>query len=392
MADRSAHAREVANGTAALVVLIIAVGSLLASYGQLFTPVVRATVLSDRSGLLLDAKADVTMRGVVVGQIRSVRAENAGASVEIALQPDKVPLVASNVTAQIVAPTLFGAKFVDLIPPLHPSGQEVKDGATILTTSVGTETNTTFQNLMALITAIDPGKLDATLGAIANSMQGHGEQYGQFLSDLNAYLVRFNPHIGDLSKDISSGVKVSAAYADASPDLVRMIGNSAELSRTLVQRSDKLGAFFTSFTGAGNSANQFFLDNEDDLISSMKNLEPTSSLLAEYSPIFPCLFASLNQGRRLVEPTVGNGLPGVHTFDSFLPGADGYKYPQDLPKVAARNAPSCYGGPQNREQAARTPYVKFNDGTTTPDVNNSRVEPGVPPLARQLFGPGIRDQ
>ena len=47
---------------------------------------------------------------------------------------------------------------------------------------VTVELNTVFQKLVAVLSKIDPAKLNVTLGAIAAAVNGRGHEIGQMLS------------------------------------------------------------------------------------------------------------------------------------------------------------------------------------------------------------------
>src|SRR5689334_21372299 len=101
-------------GLLALVLVAAVTVSIIGAYNQVSTPVVKATVLADRRGLLTDPGADVTVRGVPVGKVREVLPDGDGAALTIALDPAQAESIPAGVTAEIVAPTVFGAKFVNL--------------------------------------------------------------------------------------------------------------------------------------------------------------------------------------------------------------------------------------------------------------------------------------
>ena len=86
---------------------------------------------------------------------------------------------------------------------------------------VTVEINTIFQQLSSVLSKIDPAKLNETLGAIAKALSGRGEQFGQTLRDLNAFLAKIEPSLPNLSHDIAATADVSNAYADAAPDLTQ---------------------------------------------------------------------------------------------------------------------------------------------------------------------------
>jgi phospholipid/cholesterol/gamma-HCH transport system substrate-binding protein len=373
-------------GVLALLLIAAAVAAILGNYNGAFTPVVAATVRADRSGLLLDPGADVTLLGVTVGKVRAVSPDGDAATIEVALDPALVDEIPANVTANLLAPTIFGAKFLDLVVPARSSPQHIADGAVIQPTTVGPEINNVFEDLVSLLSSIDPAKLNSALGALSTGLQGRGKQLGDTMEQLNAYLADLQPSVPAMSSDISGVADVANVYADATPDLLATTGNVTATSRTLVQKETQLAAFLLDLTGVADTARGFLADNEGGLHDSLATLAPVTALLARYSPETTCLLAAANQVRPPLEQLMGGAQPGLHLLSSFLPGQEPYRYPRDLPKVAADDGPSCYGGPL-APGASPSPYVKFDDGSHPFDSSSDGVSVGHTPLAVQLFGP-----
>jgi phospholipid/cholesterol/gamma-HCH transport system substrate-binding protein len=375
----------------ALVVLTIValVVGVVGGYAKTFTPTVAVTVRSDRSGLLMDPGAAVAMRGVTVGEVRAVHPDTDGehAVLDVALDPEQVSHIPANVLAEIDVPTLLGPKYIDLHPPAQPSRARISEGTQILTTSVSTEVNSVLWNLNTLLTSIDVAKLNSALGALSTALHGRGDQIGRLALALNSYLRELNPSVPVLGHDLALGAGVLNTYADVSPGLVRALDNLAVTSDTLTDEKTVIPPLL-AMTIQVSSRGRALLDrNGEELRTSLRTLRPTTGLLARYSPMFPCLFASSNQLRADLENVMGGQYPGLHAFTSLLPAQQGYQYPRDLPKVGATTGPSCFGGPL-RPADAPFPHVQFDDGWKgfVPS-DQVRLVPGSPlpdPLPRPL--------
>ncbi len=90
---------------------------------------------------------------------------------------------------------MFGSKFVDLVPPVDPSGQSLRAEQVIRGNHVTVEINTVFEQLVSVLHEVEPAKLNQTLGAIAKSLNGRGDKFGQTLVDLDAALTKLNPSL-----------------------------------------------------------------------------------------------------------------------------------------------------------------------------------------------------
>src|SRR6516164_770220 len=113
--------------TVAVIAAIVAVAVGL--FQGSFTQSVPVTVLASRAGLVMNTDAKVKMRGVQVGKVDSIEARpNGQAVLHLAMYPSDLHLIPANVVVDLTAPTVFGAKFVDLVAPAEPSAQPLHAG------------------------------------------------------------------------------------------------------------------------------------------------------------------------------------------------------------------------------------------------------------------------
>ena len=128
-----------------------------------------------RAGQLLRDGSDVKMRGVLVGSVSDIDIDRSGkAQVTMLIQPaQQIP---SNVNAAIRAKTLFGEKFIDLIPPKSPegrltSGDEIPESRTI----PPIEVEAILEKGVPVLEAVDPAAFGASLHALAEALVGNEE-------------------------------------------------------------------------------------------------------------------------------------------------------------------------------------------------------------------------
>lgn len=373
-----------------VAVLGLSVFGVVASYTRMFVPVVSAQVLADRSGLFLDRKADVTLHGITVGEARNIQPTGGGkARIDIAIDREYIDRIPANAGARIIAPTVFGAKFVDLVPPPSPSPRAIEDGTVIQATDVATETDSVFDNLMNLLTAVKPAKLNATLGAAATALRGRGAELGRFISDLNTYLTRFNPTLPTVDKDLRMLPDVAKNYADVAPDLLRITDNAATLGKTIKDKEAGLHALLLSVTRASGNGRGLVSDNGTQLVDLLDTARPTTELLAYYSPEFPCLFNGMNTLRTSSARAVGGEYNGIHGVVKLLAGQPGYQKGVDDPVVGAKGPPRCSDFPLLN---AHGPHYKFNDGVDSVDFYRRTTHVVGPcELARRLLGPSVKN-
>jgi virulence factor Mce-like protein len=322
--------------TVVVIAGIVAVAAIQFRGG--FTDTAPVTVISGRAGLMMNPGAKVKLHGAQVGTVASIDDLPDGqAAVHLAIEPSRLRLIPANVLVDIVATTAFGAKFVQLIPPEHPSPQNMRAGQVLDAGHVTVEINTVFQQLVSVLTKIDPAKLNETLGALATALNGRGGQLGQAFSDLNAFLAKIEPSLPNLSHDIEATADVSSAYADVAPDLISIADHATRISQTFVDEQQSLDSLLVSVIGLADIGNDVVGSNRQALTDVMHLLVPTTDLTNQYHEALTCglrgMFPLAKQ-----PPTP---VPGLEVLAGLSLGAERYRYPRNLPKVAARGGPQC---------------------------------------------------
>jgi phospholipid/cholesterol/gamma-HCH transport system substrate-binding protein len=366
-----------------LVAIVLIVAMAVGLFRGDFTETVTLTVIAERAGLVMNPDAKVKMRDVEVGQVSSIDAQPDGmAAIHLALNPAKLDLIPENVRVDVASSTVFGAKYVQLMPPLDPSPTPIRAGQIVDAEHVTVEVDTVFQQLTSLISAIEPQMLNAALAALASGIGGRGEKLGQTITNLDSLLAGVDPSLQNLSHDISVAPKVLNTYADVAPDLMRTLSNSSKLSNTIVDQEVNLDKFLVSVIGVSDAGNDVIGGNREALTDTLRLLTPTTDLLNEYNPALYCLLAGVLP---LMKIPPGR-LPGAEVMTGFTWGADRYRYPQDVPKVAAKGGPQCVGMP-NPGFETRPPYLVADTGTNAYPYTNTGILLNSDALKQYLFGP-----
>ncbi|MBY0286435.1 MAG: MCE family protein [Mycobacteriaceae bacterium] len=374
-------------GLAAVVAVVAIVATTIGLFRGSFTETVPVTVVSDRAGLVMNPDAKVKMRGVEVGKVASIATKPDGQAVlKLDMNPSQLHLIPSNVGVDITSTTVFGAKFVDLIPPKNPESQRLHGGQVIQGQHVTTEINTVFQQLVTVLGKIDPAKLNETLGAVATAFDGRGEKIGRTLEDFNAFLAKINPSLPNLSHDIEASVPTFTAYGDAAPDLVGIFDNSIKLSNSIVEEQQALDEFLISSIGLADIGNDVIGGNRQALTDLLHVLVPTTSLLGEYYETVGC--------------GVGALVPFVHAanaqyshilFNAGLTlGVERYRWPEDLPKVAASTGGRSFCrelGLPDVPPDFRPPFIVADTGSNPFKYGNQGLLLNSDGLKQWLFGP-----
>ncbi len=243
-------------GVVFIAVLALLLSLSVAVYQQVFTPAVRIKLEAGSLGNQFAPGADVKLRGLLVGEVRGVRADGKKATLDIALKPEYVADIPSDVQARLLPKTLFGEKYVDMVAPAHSASSSVRpiragDVITQDRTRVGIELQQLMNDLLPLLRTVQPGRLNATLSAFATALEGRGDRIGDNLTRVEAYLHRLDPHLPSLTEDFARLADVAEVYGDAAPDLMDILRNTITTSRTLVEQRDRIASALTTTAGGG---------------------------------------------------------------------------------------------------------------------------------------------
>ncbi|MEV6442272.1 MCE family protein [Amycolatopsis sp. NPDC051716] len=333
-------------GLVFLLVAALFITLTLAVYNKVFTPVTLVKLETDRVGSQLRTGGDVKVRGMLVGEVRSVLAKGDHAELELALDPDKTPVIPANVSARLLPKTLFGERYVALQLPGKPE-RAIQAGDVIPQdrSSAAIELQKVLDDVMPLLQAVQPEKLSSTLTAVATALDGRGKQLGETLAGLSDYLGKLNPSLPDVKADITGLANVAATYDKAAPDLLQALSDLTTTSRTIVDQRAQLSDLYATVTAASVDLTSFLQVNEDNLIRLTTAIQPTLDVLAKYAPEYPCLMRQLAESVPRAELAFGKGTahPEVSRVTIEFAASRGKYLPGvDEPKYEDKRGPRCY--------------------------------------------------
>ena len=343
---------------ALLMVALIAVFLFvtIGSFAGIFRPYVPVILVSDRAGLVMEANSKVSLRGVEIGRVSQISNGTKGSSLKLEIDRDRIRYIPSNVEAQIKATTVFGTKFVELTDPPNPSPEHLAAGAVLHSSNVSTEVNTVFQDVVDLLDAIDPLKLNSVLTALADGVRGQGERMGQAATDLKEVLEAVNPRSDIIRNDLRSLRNFSDTFDAGAQNIVSILDSASTTSITVAKHSTAVDALLLNAIGFSQVGTNLLTTSGNDFVATVNALEPTTNMLLKYSPEYACTL----QGATWYLEHGGYDAWGGRDrqslqFDFGLSwGADPYVFPENLPIVAAK------GGPDGRPGCGSLPDITKN--------------------------------
>lgn len=330
-----------------LFVVVILAGLVLAVmvYQKKFTPVVMVQLTADSIGNQLLPQSDVKLNGLIVGEVRSISDSDGKAKLALALDPDKAPLIPSNVTARFLPKTLFGEKYVALVMPDNrdtpiTGGDMIKQD----TSQATVEVQRVLDDLLPLLRAVPPQELSATLGAMAQALDGRGKQLGQNLTQLNTLVSSLNKQLPALKADISGLADFSDIYTAATPDLLSALANLTTTTNTVVDQRSNLDNLYSTLTGTSANLTGFLNANGANIIRLSTDSTSTLQVLARYAPDYQCTFENFTKLIPNINQAVGAGTdrPGLRLKLEVTESRGKYIPNQDEPNITDNRGPRCY--------------------------------------------------
>jgi phospholipid/cholesterol/gamma-HCH transport system substrate-binding protein len=373
-----------------VLLFVVIIALVLMQYRGKFEPRTELTVMSDRAGLVMDPGSKVTFNGVEIGRVAEVQQVMVGgeprAKLSLKVKPKYINLIPQNVDAKIQATTVFGNKYVSFTSPENPNPKRISPDDVIQVSSVTTEFNTLFETLVSIAEKVDPVKLNATLSAAAQALNGLGDRFGQSIIHGNEILDDVNPQMPQIRYDNQRLADLAGVYADASPDLWAFLRNAVVTARTLNEQQSNLDAALTASVGFGNTGADVFERGGPYLTRGAEDLIPSSQLLDEYSPALFCTIRNFHDVAPKIADALGGNGYSLRTHSEIVGAGNPYVYPDNLPRVNASGGPE--GKPGCWQEVNRdlwpAPYLVMDTGASIAPYNH--FELGQPLAIEYVWG------
>jgi phospholipid/cholesterol/gamma-HCH transport system substrate-binding protein len=378
------------------IVVVIATVLVFLQFRGTFLDREDLTMMSARSGLSMDPGAKVTYNGVEIGRVGKVDQVSVGGEpkAKITLKVDRkyLDLIPKNVNADITATTVFGNKYISFTSPKNPTPQRISSSDVIDATSVTTEFNTLFETVVEVAQQVDPIKLNQTLSATAEALNGLGDRFGQSIIHGNEILDDVNPLMPQIRRDNQLLADLGDVYANAAPDLFDGLENAVTTARTLNEQQGNIDQALMAAVGFGNTGGDIFERSGPYLVRGTADLVPTSQLLDTYSPALFCTIRNFHDVEPKVAASLGGNGYSLRTTSELIGPGNPYVYPDNLPRVNARGGPE--GRPGCWQPITRdlwpAPYLVMDTGASIAPYNHLELASpfgcaGLPPCIIPLL-------
>lgn len=286
----------------------------------------RGTFAAAGQGLL--SGSDVKIRGVNVGEVSSIRLVDNRALIRMRIEDDaQVPVTSQAV---IRPKTLFGEKFVDILPGDDElSGPYLDDGEEIVDTLGGFELERVLSDAFPVLEAVNPAELAVILDELATAGRGLGPNINRSIIN-SATLAQLGASNDAEFRQFTRDFALLAEELDIlAPDLVAGARDLNVALPTLNARSDQLDEALTQTARLAGDLADLLEANESFTTNALTNGSRSLQVLFDRrSQIQPLLLGVTRYTRTLAEAIrfdVGDGtmmaaVKGLFSVQGFEEG------------------------------------------------------------------------
>lgn len=385
-------------GVGYLAVAAALVVVALLAYNKTFVDRVDIKLETSSLGNALQKNSDVKLNGVPVGTVTNIETSDGGAVLTLGLNPSTAAKLPTGTTARLLPKTLFGERFVSLIP--GDGGQMLAGGDTIRQdlSSESVELEQVFDELLPLLQSIQPDKLSASLGELATMLRGQGRSIGDSLEAWSAYLTKLNPKVPTMTDDLQKLASVARTYDEAVPDLLAALDTFTKTTATVVDQRTQLVDVYASVIGSSNTTRGWVDKNQNTIEVLAEESRAALEAAVPYARQFPCLLDATSRFVPVMDKTLGKGTnePGIHVQLNVVEARGKYLPGKDTPKFNGKGKARCpyvtgRTGAQLASATTDTSVAAESESEDEPELETIAAPPAPSFASRTSAAVGIGD-
>lgn len=233
----------------------------------------------------LEANSPVMVSDVSVGSVSRMTVRDWHADVEISVKPGVV--IPANAVATVGQTSLLGSMHIALDPPSgQPPAGRLSPGATLglKRTSTYPSTEQTLSSLSVLVNGGGLGKIGELVSEFNAALDGRQDKIRDLLTRLDNVVGIFADQREDINASIDALNRLSGALAGQSDVISQALQRIPPALDVLVNERPRITTALQKFGQFSDTATKLIKATQDDLVTNLRNLEPTVRALADVGP------------------------------------------------------------------------------------------------------------
>jgi virulence factor Mce-like protein len=272
----------------------------------------------------LEANSPVMVSDVIVGSVSRMTVRNWHADVEVSVQPGVT--IPANAVATVGQTSLLGSMHVALDPPLGqaPAGR-LSPGATLGLNQSSTypSTEQTLSSLSVLVNGGGLGKIGDLVSEFNAALSGRQDQIRDLLTRLNDIVGMFANQRDDINAGIGALNRLAGSLSGQHEVVTKALEKIPPALDVLIRQQPQITTALQKFGRFSDVATNLIHATQDDLVTNLRNLEPTVRALADVGPKLGALLAfvpTYPYPQNFIDRAIrGDYLNEFITFDFTIP-------------------------------------------------------------------------
>ncbi|MET3961281.1 phospholipid/cholesterol/gamma-HCH transport system substrate-binding protein [Marmoricola sp. OAE513] len=228
--------------------------------------------------------AEVTYRGVGVGQVEDMKLTKEGVTVVLAIDKgeDKIP---ADAIALVGNKSAVGEQYVEL-QPKSDGGPYLKDNSVIkqVSTQIPVSTTEILTNLDGLVRSVPEGSLRTVVSELGDAFKDTGDDLGQIIDTSNDFIQAANDNFDVTTALIKDGKTVLTTQALKGSAIKSFAKDLSLFTGVLADNDASLRALIDNGSATANELRTFLQQNQVDLGSLINNLVTTGNIIVKHLP------------------------------------------------------------------------------------------------------------
>ena len=226
--------------------------------------------------------AEVTYRGVRVGQVSDMKLTRDGVDVVLSIDKgrDKIP---ADTLALVGNKSAVGEQYVDL-EPRTDSGPYLKDDSTISTpnTQVPVSTTQILTSVDRFVNSVPQDDLRTVVSELGAGFKGSGEDLAQIIDTSNSFIQAANDNFAVTTALIRDSNTVLRTQSDKGSAIRSFARDLALFSGVIADNDVSLRALIDNGSATANELRTFLEENQVDLGGLINNLVTTGQVVVKH--------------------------------------------------------------------------------------------------------------